>query len=330
MKKRTILTSLILALSMIFTACTSQAPTNEAPQEKQEVKIAAMKGPTSLGMLQLMDKDEKGETQADYTFTLAGTADEITPKLLQGELDIAAVPANLASTLYNKSEGKIKALAINALGVVYILEKGEPTITSIEDLKGKTICATGKGTTPEASIRYLLNLSGINPDTDVTFDWHQDPAEVVSLLTEGKADIAMLPQPYATVAQTKVEGLNSVLSLNDVWNEKVPESKLVTGTLVVRSDFAENNAELIQTFLEEYKDSTDFSIENIDEVAALSEKYGIINEPIAKKALPLCNITCMYNDEMKTALEGYLQVLYDSNPQMIGGQMPKEDFYYVW
>lgn len=329
MKKKAVLISLLLTFAMIFTSCASQKPEEKTSSNKQEVKIAAMKGPTSLGMLELMENDEKGETEADYTFTLAGTADEITPKLLQGELDIASVPANLASVLYNKSEGKIKALAINALGVVYILEKGEPTVKSISDLKGKTICATGKGSTPEASIRYLLTLSGLNPDTDVTFDWHKDPAEVVSLLAQGSVDIAMLPQPYVTVAQTKVENLNIALSLNDIWNENVKESKLVTGTLVVRDDFAKNNPELIEIFLNEYKKSTDFSVENIDEASKLAEKFGIIKEPIAKKAIPNCNITCIASDDMKTALSGYLKILFESNPNMIGGKMPEDDFYYV-
>jgi len=318
-----------------LTACSS-APAAEAeptPEPAPEVvegidiNIAGMSGPTSMGLVSMLDKASKGETVNNYNFTLAGAADEITPLLVKGELDIAAVPANLASVLFNNTEGKIQILAVNNLGVLYVVEQGE-TIKSFADLKGKTIYSTGKGTTPEYALNYLLTQNGVDPAADVTIEWKSEATEIVAVLKQNPDAIAVLPQPFVTVAQTQVEGLNVALSFNDEWNALGNGSSLVTGVIVARKAFVEENPAQVSAFLDEFKASTEFINTNIEEGAALVEAIGIVKAAVAAKAIPNCNIQFMEGAEMKTVVSGYLQTLFDQNPKAVGGAMPTDEFYY--
>ncbi len=298
------------------------------PEEKTLIRIAGLKGPTTMGLIKVLADDQSGVATNDYEFTIAGSADEITPKLIKGELDMAAVPANLASVLYNKTEGKVQVAAINTLGVIYIVEKGE-SINSLSDLAGKTIYATGKGSTPEYSLRYMLEQNGINPDTDVTIEWKSEPTEVVALLKQNETGIAMLPQPYVTVAQSSVDDLRIALNLNDEWNALDNGSLLVTGVLVVRDEFAESYPEALESFIEEYKASTEFVNANVSDAAVLIEKADIVKAAVGEIAIPYCNIVNITGEEMQQALGGYLQILYDANNASVGGNLPGEDFYYI-
>ncbi len=291
------------------------------------MRIAGLKGPTSMGLVKVMEDNENGKAANNYEFTVAGSADEITPLLTKGELDIAAVPANLASVLYNKTEGAIQLLAVNTLGVVYITEKGD-SINSLADLKGKTIYATGKGSTPEYALRYILSENGIDPERDVTIEWKSEPTEVVALLKNAPTGVAMLPQPYVTVAQTSVEGLRIAVDLNNEWQKLDNGSLFLTGVLVARKSFVEENKAAVNEFLKEYKASTEYVNANVAEAATLVEKVGIVKAAVAQKAIPYCNITYIDGEDMKTAVAGYLKVLFDLNPASVGGALPEDGFYY--
>ena len=335
------LLALILSVVMAagcFTACSAPAEsTSEETNSESEVvetvegidiNLAGMSGPTSMGLVGMLDKSAKGETVNNYNFTLAGAADEITPKLVKGELDIAAVPANLASVLYNNTEGKIQILAINNLGVLYVVEQGE-TIKSFADLKGKTIYSTGKGTTPEYALNYLLTQNGVDPAADVTIEWKSEAAEIVAVLKQNPDAIAVLPQPFVTAAQSQVEGLKVALSFNDEWNALGNGSSLVTGVIVARKEFVEENPAQVAAFLDEFKASTEYINTNVEEGAVLVENLIGVKAGVAKKAIPNCNIKFFEGEEMKAVVSGYLQTLFDQNPKAVGGKMPADDFYYA-
>ena len=329
--------SAVMAASC-FTACSAPAESESENVNSEsevvetvegiDINLAGMSGPTSMGLVSLLDKSAKGETVNNYNFTLAGAADEITPKLVKGELDIAAVPANLASVLYNNTEGKIQILAINNLGVLYVVEQGE-TITSFTDLKGKTIYSTGKGTTPEYALNYLLTQNGVDPAADVTIEWKSEAAEIVAVLKQNPDAIAVLPQPFVTAAQAQVEGLNVSLSFNDEWNALGNGSSLVTGVIVARKEFVEQNPAQVAAFLDEFKSSTEFINTNVEEGSVLVENLIGVKAGVAKKAIPNCNIKFFEGEEMKAVVSGYLQTLYDQNPKAVGGKMPADDFYYA-
>lgn len=305
--------ALLLALTLLLPAF---AVADDAP-----VRVAALKGPTAMGLVKLL------ETQEGIDFLLAGSADEITPKLIKGEIDIASIPVNLASVLYNKTEGKLELIAVNTLGVLYIVEKGGEEIKSLADLKGKTIYATGKGSTPEYNLTYMLKANGLTIGTDVTVEWKSEPTEVVALMAQQEHAIAMLPQPYVTVAGMQLDSLRVALDLTKEWDNLGIDSRLITAGIVVRKEFAEKNPEKVQEFLNAFAASAAFANENVGETAELIEKYGIVKAAVAKKALPACNIVCITGEEMKTALFGYLNVLFELNPKSVGGKLPAEDFY---
>lgn len=332
MKKLLALILSALTLSLALFGCvadTETASDDVSEQPDVSVRVAGMKGPTSIGLVEIMENNSLGNTANKYEFTLAGSADEITPKLIKGELDIAAVPANLASVLYNNTQGKIKLLAVNNLGVLYIMSKGIE-ITSVNDLKGKTIYTTGKGTTPEYTLRYILDKNGIDSQNDVEIVFLSEATEVVAKATAEETAVVMLPQPYATVAENKVEGLKTVIDVNEEWKRLDPESAVVTGVIVVRSDFAENHPNEVKAFLSDFEKSIGFVNSDAEKASGLVVKHGIFeNAAVIKKAIPKCNLKYISGVEMKTPVLNYLGVLYEQNPKSVGGALPKDDFFLV-
>lgn len=291
------------------------------------IRIGGLKGPTTMGLVKLMEDFDNGNAVCNYDFTVEAAADAITPLLVKGELDMIAIPANVASIIYNNTKGAVQVLAINTLGVLYIVEKGL-SIESVADLKGKTIYATGKGTTPEYSLRYLLTANGLDPDKDVAIEWKSEATEVVAHLANSDDGIAMLPQPFVTVAKSQIPELEVVLDLNEEWNKTENGSMMVTGVTIVRKAFAEEHPELIAAFLEEYKESAEYIVANPAEASAWVEARIGVKAPIAEKAIPYCNINLISDNDMKAKLEGYLGILFEQNPKSIGGAMPADDFYY--
>lgn len=294
------------------------------------VRVGSLKGPTSMGLVYLMDKAQKGETENHYEFTMTGAADELVGKIASGDLDIALIPANVASVLYTKTQKNVTVLDINTLGVLYVVASDD-SITSVADLKGKTVYMTGKGTTPVYVMNYLLKENGLAAG-DVDLQFKSEATEVASLLKENPDAIGVLPQPFATAACIQNEALKPVVDLTEAWNALNQDSgsMLVTGVTIVRSDFLRENRAPIQMFLEDHKESAQYAVDHVDETAELVAAAGIVEKaPIAKKALPYCNIVCMTGQEMKDALSGYLNVLYEQDAKSVGGQLPGDDFYYM-
>ena len=294
----------------------------------EAMRIAGLQGPTTMGMVKLM-KDQESMESPLYSVTMYGAADEIVPLLTKGELDAAAIPANLAATLYQKTEGKIQVAAVNTLGVLYVVTTGDE-VASVADLAGKTIYSTGKGTTPEYVLNYILTENGIDPAKDVTIEYKSEATEVLATLqSAGEGAVAVLPQPYVTAAQAQVEGLTVALDLTEEWNKIDPDSQLITGVLAVRSDYAQQHPEELEVFLADYRSSIEWVTANTADAAQLVAEYGIVAKaPLAEKALPACNITYMDGADMKQALSGYLDVLYQQDASSVGGALPGDDFYY--
>lgn len=294
------------------------------------IRVGSLKGPTSMGLVSLMDNAAKGETSNVYEFTMTGKADELVGKIANGDLDIALVPANVASVLYAKTQGNVTVLDINTLGVLYVVASDD-SITSMADLKGRTIYMTGKGTTPEYVMNYLLKENGLGSG-DVDLQFKSEATEVASILKQDSSAIGVLPQPFATAACIQNEDLKTVLDLTEQWDmlNKDSGSMLVTGVTLVRSDFLRENRSPIEDFLKDHAESTLFTSGHPEEAAALIAAQGIVEKaPIAQKALPCCNIVCITGQEMKDALSGYLSILMEQDAKSIGGQMPGDDFYYM-
>ena len=324
------------ASSAVSSAAVSEAASSAAASEEEAaaplsatepLRIAGLKGPTTMGLVNLMSD----EVASNYNFTMYGAADEIVPLLVKGDLDAAAVPANLAATLYNKTNGAVEVACINTLGVLYIVENGE-TVNSVGDLKGQTIVTTGKGATPEYVLRYVLTENGVDPDSDVTIEYCSEATEALSKVQAGEATIAMLPQPFVTTAQTKSENIRVALDLTEEWDEIQAESDapstLVTGVVVGRTEFVAEHPEAVSAFLEHYRASVEYVNANVDEAAQLVGQYEIVAAEVAQKALPECNIVFIEGVEMKDSLSGYLSVLFEQNPKSVGGALPDDAFYY--
>ena len=315
-----------------MTAAKTETST-EALEESSDdtvVRVGGLKGPTTMGLVKLMDDAKNGTAANNYEFTMV-TADELTGLVASGKVDIALLPANVASVLYHKTEGKVSVIDINTLGVLYLVS-GDSSISSIENLSGKTVYLPGKGTTPEYVLRYLISASGLSDDA-VTLEFKSEASEVAAVLAEDPNAIGLLPQPFVTSAIAQNDSLSVVLDLTKVWDslqEDGSNSRLVTGVSIVNNEFLAAHKDLVDTFLTEHEASIAYTAADPEGAAALIEKAGIVAKAaIAQKALPACNITYLDGQDMKDALNGYLSVLLSQNPQSVGGSLPEDDFYYL-
>lgn len=303
----------------------------EAPGDSVTLRVGSMKGPTTMGLVSLMDKASKGEAEGSYEFTMVTAADELVGKVVSGDVDIALVPANMASILYQKTNHGIQVLNINTLGVLYVVA-ADDSIQSVGDLKGKTVYMTGKGTTPDYAFHYLLSANGLG-DGDVTIEYKSEATEVAAVLKEQPDAIGLLPQPFVTVAMAQNESLKMVLDLTEEWDKVQSQDggRLVTGVTVCRKDVLEDEAKAaaVEVFMKEHSESADFANSDVETAAQLVAEAGIIEKaPVAQKAIPYCSIVCIDGEDMKSMLSGYLAVLYDQDPSSVGGQLPDDEFYF--
>ncbi|WP_130837616.1 ABC transporter substrate-binding protein [Lachnoclostridium sp. Marseille-P6806] len=311
---------------------TPAAETKTPAEDPVDINVAALKGPTAMGMVSFMDAADQGSlTDNRYHFTISDAPDEIPPMIVQGKTDIAAVPVNLASVLYHKTEGGVTVLAINTLGVLYIADNGSP-VSSVQEMKGRTIYASGKGSVPEYVLHYILERNGLDPAADVTIEWKSEHAEALASLLADPDALALLPQPFATVAQTKAESVQLDLDLTKEWdtlqNESEQPSALVMGVAIVRNEFLKEHPDAVMEFMEHYRESVEAVNSDTEAAAVLVGQYDIVPAPVAQKALPYCNITFISGNEMKEKLSGFLTVLHEQAPESVGGSLPGDDFYY--
>lgn len=294
------------------------------------IRIGGLKGPTTMGLVKLMDQSAKGEALNNYEFTMVTAADELTALIAGGRVDIALLPANLSAVLYQKTQQNISVIDINTLGVLYLVSADASLEeNSLESLKGKTVYLPGKGTTPEYALRHLMNKAGLS-DSDVTLEFKSEATEVASILAEEPEAIGLLPQPFATVAMMQNDKLSLVADLSTIWDSVSSDSQLVTGVTIVSNDFLAEHEDLVKTFLTEHEASIQFAIDNPKTASELIVDAGIVAKaPIALKALDSCHIAYLEGAEMKEALSGYLNTLFEQNPASVGGALPDDAFYYM-
>ena len=304
---------------------TTTAATTAAAEGPVAVRVGSLTGPTTIGLVDFMERAKAGQTTNSFEFTIGKTADEILPLLIKGDLDIALIPANAGAVVYNKTKGATQFLNVNTLGVLYVVT-GDAALSDFAGLAGKTVLMTGKSQTPEYVVAHLLKAAGIADA--VTLEFKDTPDEVVSALSADPTATAVLPQPAATAACAKVEGLTAPISLTDVWAQ-YESTGLVTGATVARKDFIEAHPEALKEFISGQKSSVNWVNANPEAAAPLVVDAGIIPAaPIATKAIPLCNLVCVEGAESKDMLKGYFDVLYAADPSSVGGALPGDDAYY--
>ncbi len=305
----------------------------EEPYEPIDMNIAVLKGPTGMGMAKLMADSANGEAANNYAFTVDSDTSAVLTKLIAGEYDIAALPTNTASVAFNKTAGGIQMLALNTMGTLYLLQNGaleSPAPASIADLEGATITLFGQGANPEYVLTYVLESAGLTVGEDVTLDFCAAVDEVLAKVAAGECEYALLPEPNASVAQTKNANFSVVMDMNAAWEEASGgETQLVMGCLAVRAEFAQANPKAVTKFLEEYQASVEYILTADDAAAIITAQEIVPSEAIAAKALPNANIVCITAGDMQSTVEGYYNVLFNFNPQAVGGAVPTEAFYYL-
>lgn len=338
----------LAAGSLALGACgagnsTASAPAQDANQKQSAenvvVRVASLKGPTTMGLVHMMDEtsgiptedaptqpaeDAKGIT---YSYTVSGAPDAVLPLIVKGEADIALVPANAAAVLYNKTQGGVRVIDVNTLGILYVVT-GDSSVKTFEDLAGKSVYLSGKGASPEYSLNFLLEQAGIKDQVNIEFK--SEHTECAAAIVADPSAVAILPQPFATATLAQNQALTAPISLTDVWEKYVTDgSQFVMGVTIARKDFVEQHPDAIKDFLKRHAESAQKAVDDPAGTAPLVVKAGIVaKEPIAQKALPLCNIVCLEGDACRDALSGYLQVLANADPSSVGGQLPGDDLYF--
>lgn len=324
MKKRII--ALVLSALMLLSAAAC-APSVDT---EKEISVMVLNGTTGFGMAKLMDDAANGTAALNYTFSVETDASVVTAALISGTVNIAALPTNAAATVYNKTGGKVQVVALNTLGVLYLVENGN-TVNSFTDLKGKTVYVPSKGSNPEYIMNYLCDKFGLKVGEDITLDFtYNAPAELRTAVAAGKVELAVLPEPMVTIAKTANADLRVALDLTEQWDKVSEPGSLVQGCIVATKDFAESNSAELNKFLEEYEQSVTYITENTEDAGTLIAKHGIFEKAaVASKALPNCNITFVKGSEMKKAISNFYTVLYNANPASVGGNIPADDHYYI-
>lgn len=328
------LSALMLAMLLLlsFAACGGKdggedSDVTDAPETNYErevkTKIAALNGPTGLGLAEI-----KADRSYAYDVEYYSDPQEVGPLLIKGEVDIAALPLNMAANLYKKTDGKIKMLAINTLGVLHVLSKDD-SIKSVTDLKGKTVYSSGQGATPEYIVNYILRKNGLEPGKDVTIEYKTAHNELATLAVEGSVDICILPEPFASKVLAKNESYKRVLDLTAEWG-KVSSAKLAQGCLVARADYIEQNPEIIKEFMSFYEASVNFVNNENNAGAVFLAKNGYFDTPqLAADTIPNCNIVFITGEEMKKTATENFTVLFEANPASVGGGIPADALYYL-
>lgn len=324
----------VLMMAALLVGCSKAAEIPASDERGQHsdaapttVRVSSMKGPTSIGLAGVMRSADADELVDTYEFQVTGAADEVVAKIAAGDTDIALLPANVAATIYSKGQD-ISVIDINTLGVLYAVSQ-DKTIASIADLKGKTVYLSGKGTTPDYVLVYLLEANGLGAD-EVSIEYKSEPTEVAALIAAQEDAVGILPEPYADSVGMKNENLQTRIDLTKAWEEVQGEngSQFVTAVTVVRNDFAQAHPEALQRFLDNHQASVDFVNTNVADAAKIISEKGIIpDQSVAETIIPKCNVVFIAGDKMKTSLEGYLQVLLDADPNSVGGAMPATEFY---
>ena len=320
----------IVLLAVITVAAIAGCAGTGAKEDTLErpVKVLTLMGPTGMGMAKIMNDSEAGSSALQYDFTVASAPDQIAASVIKGEYDIAAVPVNLASVLYNKTNQALYVAAVNTLGVLYILDNGNG-VSTLEDLRGKTLYATGQGSNPEYTLRYILQKNNIDPDKDLTIEYLAEHAELATKMVAGQATLGMLPEPNVTSVTINNPDVKIAIDLTQEW-EKATGVKLAQGCIIVNKQFADEHPGILQKFLDEYRASVNFVNTDPDSASQMIEKAGIVPKAaIAKKAIPNCNIVLITGQEMKTMVGDMLKVLYDANASSVGGKLPQDSFYYL-
>lgn len=292
-----------------------------------EANLSMLAGPTSVGAINMVEESKNGESNFTINESVDGAPDALVPKLVSGEADLAIIPANLAATLYNKTEGKVKVLATNSLGVLYVVTNGDVEINSLEDLvnSGEEILASGKGATPEIAINKILEANGYTSE-DLNINYLAQANEAAQKLIAGEAKVAILPEPMVSSVLIKAEDAKVAIDLNELY-EKAAGYPLISSVLVGRSEYLDTID--VDKLLETFKNSIEKAKDNPDQTATLLEKYDIMPVPVAKKAIPNLALEYIEGDKLKEMMAKHLEDLNNTNPQLIGGSIPEDDFYFT-
>ncbi len=323
--------SILLILSLSLTAC-SEKDNNEGldnPGSSGEVNIAVLNGTTGFGIAKLMEDAKNGKTDVTYNVTVETDASVIQSALINGDVDIAALPTNAAAALYNKTEGAIQIVAVNTLGVLYVMTNGVE-VNSIEDLRGKTVYAPAQN--PAFIFEAICRANGLTPGENITIDTgYAQPADLRAALVSGQVDIAVLPEPMVTIAKSANTDLTVSLDLTSEWEKVYGENSLMQGCIVVRTAWAEARPDELKKFLEDYEASVNYTVSNPKEASELIVSNNIFagKAPVAEKAIPKCNIVYMDSgDNIAEYLNKFFTALFGVNPKAVGGSIPDSGIYY--
>ena len=333
--------TLVLAMVLSLAACgsksdaqqTSEPTPTPAPEvtldTETPVNIMVLNGTTGFGMAKLISDTAAGEAALNYNISVETDASNVTAALINGTTDIAALPTNAASVVYNKTEGAVQLLALNTRGVLYLVTDGSVTVESFEDLKGQTVYAPAQN--PTFIFQYLCEQNGLTVGEDVIIDnAYAQPADLRTAVAAGEVSVAVLPEPMLTMARSGNENLVTAMDLTAEWDKVAPEGSLVQGCVVVRAEFAAEHPNEVAKFLEEYGASIEFLSGDAETVGAVIEESGVFAKgAVAAKALPNCNVCFITGEEMKAAMADFLQIMYETAPASIGGEIPGDDFYYI-
>jgi NitT/TauT family transport system substrate-binding protein len=329
--------SLIFSSNFILSSCerttdSESAPDSAAEESREEINITVgtLRGPSAIGMIKLIDRAADSNETGNFSYEIVGSPDIMISRIMSNEISIAVLPTNVAAKLYNKGVN-IKLVAVVGGGVLYIVSNKNQNIKkgSWKDLKGKTINIIAKGSTPDVIFRYLADKNGIDTRTDLTCDYSFDQVELSQLLIAEKQYLGILPEPFVTGALETNDNLEIILDIQEEWGKASSSNILPQTCLIVSSDIIDHNKNILETFLNDYKDSISWANNHPGDAGIIAEKLEIgIKEEIAETVIPRCNLVYRDKKSAREILDEYMEILYQFSPEDTGGKIPDSRFYY--
>lgn len=287
--------------------------------------VASISGPAALGFVKAMEPGINPQVRLGDTVQYTFEADEeaMYAQLLEGKADMAVVPAETAAKLYREGAG-YQLAAVNTGGYLYLLSADE-SINAVSDLRGKAVTIVGEGSAADVVFRHLLTQAGIDPDNDLTLTYAESAETAMENVTN--SGLILLSEPWVTDLLDENNDFSIALDIREEWMRANGEGVPLT-CLIVKKEIPVDRAEEWDLFVADYQDSIEWINNNPAETAELLDKHEIgITKEQAEGVISRSNLEYLDATKAKSAVEKYLNLFLEANPDAIGGSMPDTEFY---
>lgn len=271
-------------------------------------------GPTLIPIAELLSSDISNEVPG-LEINLWRSVDEAISMLVTGRAQISLLPVTVGVKLA-ASGVDIKLAAVSMWNGFYFIST-EKSIDDIKDLVGTVIYTLqAPGQTADTILRGALESRGYEVGRDVSIVY-VGGAEAVQLLASGKAKLILVPEPFASLAEARVQSVIRSMPIEDLWESfndrriNIPTSGIFVSGSLDRS--------VVESFLLLYQQSMSLSLANREKTAEIvSEKMGGFPIPVLQKAMDTAGFLFADSEKAREETTIYIEKLRELDQELTG------------